>query len=105
MKWWQAVLSVIGALMVIVLIGLFGFGMDSFFRPAYRQLDNKVFKQSEQYNDGMVRDLENLRLDYIKSDAEGKAALKGIILHRFSVYPTEKLPYELQSFYLSLKGN
>jgi len=87
----------------IVVVAFFGFGMDSFFRPAYRKLDNKVFKESEQYNDGMIRDLENLKMDYIKADDQGKQALKAVILHRFSVYPKDKMSADLQNFYEGLQ--
>lgn len=94
------------ALVSIFALAFFGFQMDSYFRPKYRQLDNKVFKESEQYNDGMVRDLENLRMDYIQGDADKKAALRAVILYRFSVYPVEKMSFELRDFYQQLKrGN
>jgi len=90
----------------IFLVSMFGLGMDSFFKPKYRAMDNKVFKESEQYNDGMIRDLENLRMDYINGDETKKQALKAVILHRFSVYSEEKMSYDLRSFYQQLKkGN
>jgi hypothetical protein len=75
-----------------------------YFAPKYRQVDNQVFKQSEQYNDGMIRDLENLQIEYIGSDAEKKQALRAIVLHRFSVYPEDKMPPNLRNFYNDLKA-
>ena len=75
-----------------------------FFAPKYRAVDNQVFKESEQYNDGMIRDLENLQLEYIKSDEAGKQALRAIALHRFSVYPENKMPPNLRNFYNDLKA-
>jgi len=75
-----------------------------YFAPKYRAVDNEVFKQSEQYNDGMIRDLENLQIEYISSDAEKKQALRAIVLHRFSVYPEDKMPPNLRNFYNSLKA-
>jgi len=75
-----------------------------YFAPKYRQVDNEVFKQSEQYNDGMIRDLENLQIEYISADAEKKQALRAIVLHRFSVYPEDKMPPNLRNFYNSLKA-
>lgn len=94
----------ISALMVIALLVLFGFGMNSFFAPKYRALDNQVFKESEQYNDGMVRDLENLQLEYIHADKEHKDALRAITLHRFSVYSEDKMPPNLRNFYNDLRS-
>jgi len=78
--------------------------MSSYFAPKYRALDNKVFKESEQYNDGMVRDLEDLQLQYINADAEHKDALRAIVLHRFSVYPEDRMPANLRNFYNDLRS-
>lgn len=74
----------------------------SYFKPKYVAVDNETFHQSQQYNDGMIRDLEELQLEYIKAPEEQKPALKAVILHRFSVYPTDKLPNNLRSFYEEL---
>lgn len=92
-----------GALLVFAL-AIGGYEMYRFFAPKYRAVDNEVFKQSEQYNDGMIRDLENLQMEYIKADSEGKQALKAITLHRFSVYPEDKLPANLRNFYNDLRA-
>lgn len=85
-------------------LNLFNLGMTSFFAPKYRAVDNAVFKQSEQYNDGMIRDLENLQMEYMKADASGKDALRSITLHRFSVYDQNRLPPNLWNFYNDLRS-
>ena len=97
----------IGALMFFMFIfglNLFGLANYSFFAPKYRAVDNAVFKQSEQYNDGMIRDLENLQMEYMKADASGKDALRSITLHRFSVYDQNRLPPNLWNFYNDLRS-
>ena len=94
------------AIGIAALFGLSYLGYESykFFAPKYRAVDNQVFKESEQYNDGMIRDLENLQMEYIKATAEQKDALRAITLHRFSVYPEDKMPPNLRNFYNSLKA-
>ena len=94
------------AIGVAALFGLSYLGYESykFFAPKYRAVDNQVFKESEQYNDGMIRDLENLQLEYIKASADQKDALRAITLHRFSVYPEDKMPPNLRNFYNQLKA-
>jgi hypothetical protein len=98
----------LGGLILLLALGfglnLFGLANYSFFAPKYRAVDNQVFKQSEQYNDGMVRDLENLQLEYINADQAHKDALRAIVLHRFSVYPEDKLPPNLRNFYNDLRS-
>ena len=81
-----------------------GYEMYTFFTPKYVEVDNTVFKESQQYNDGMIRDLENLQMDYNSAGPEQKQALRAIILHRFSVYPLEKMPLSLRNFYDQVKG-
>jgi hypothetical protein len=98
--------SILGLIITIVVITFGGFWSYSYFAPKYRAVDNQVFKQSEQYNDGMIRDLENLQLEYINADKDHKDAIRAITLHRFSVYPEDKMPPNLRNFYNSLKeGN
>jgi len=94
------------AIGIAALFGLSYLGYESykFFAPKYRAVDNQVFKESEQYNDGMIRDLENLQMDYINADKDHKDALRAIVLHRFSVYPEDKLPPNLRNFYNDLKA-
>lgn len=75
----------------------------SYFAPKYRDVDSKVFHESEQYNEGMVRDLTELQRQYVTSDEAGKAALRPIIRHRFEVYPENKMPADLRDFYESVK--
>lgn len=93
---------VFGAL-VLFGISYGGYQMYAFLAPKYRAVDNAVFKESEQYNDGMVRDLENLQMEYVKANDEQKSALKAIIMHRFSVYPESKLPPNLRNFYNQMR--
>ena len=99
-----AMSGLILAALAIFALSFGGYEMYKFFAPKYRAVDNEVFKQSEQYNDGMIRDLENLQLEYIKADKDHQDALRAIVLHRFSVYPEDKLPPNLRNFYNDLRA-
>jgi hypothetical protein len=99
--------SIMGiVLFVLVIFGLSygGYKSYEFFAPKYRHVDAEVFKQSEQYNDGMIRDLENLQMQYMDADQAHKDALRSIVLHRFSVYDQNRLPTNLWNFYQQLKA-
>jgi len=85
-------------------IGLLSYGMYAFFAPKYVAVDNQVFKESQQYNDGMIRDLENWQLEYVNGDDAKKQSIRAIVLHRFSVYPEDKMPPNLRNFYNELKA-
>jgi len=83
---------------IVVAVSFGSWYLWAYFAPKTAAVQNEVFHQSQQYNDGMVRDLENLRMEYLRADETGKALLKSTILHRFAGYD------ELRSFYESLKN-
>lgn len=93
---------------LIIVIGFFmGLGYLSylgyaFYAPRYEQVRYDTFKESQSYNDGMLRDLQDLKMEYMKANDEQKAMLKAIVLHRFSVYNINRLPTDLQVFYNSV---
>ena len=102
------ILGMLGALVLglalVFGLGYFVYQSTSFFKPKYVALDNQVFKESQQYNDGMIRDLQNLQMEYITGDQGKKDSIRAIVLHRFSVYPDDKLSPDLRNFYNSLKA-
>jgi hypothetical protein len=51
----------------------------------------------------MLRDLQDLQMEYLKANEEQKAAMKAIILHRFAAYDVNRLPIDLRSFYQSIR--
>jgi uncharacterized membrane protein (DUF106 family) len=96
--------AVIVGLAIIAGLTFIGYEGYAFFAPKYRAVDNQVFKESEQYNDGMIRDLENLQMEYMSADKDHKEALRAIVLHRFSLYPEDRMPANLHSFYYQLRN-
>ena len=97
-----AVLGILAIALLAFVANVAGFASLSFFKPKVEQLRYDTFKQSQTYNDGMVRDLQNLRLQYMQANAEQQASLKAIVLHRFAAYDTSRLPPDLQAFYNSV---
>ena len=66
-----------------------------------------MFEGTRSFNQGMVQELENMRFDYIKTDdADAKAALGSIILHRASGFNLNDpiVPPDLKQFIVDLKG-
>jgi hypothetical protein len=88
---------------LIIGLGYLSYLAYAFYAPKYEQVRYNTFKESQTYNDGMLRDLQNLQMEYLRAGDEQKTALKALILHRFSVYPEDKLPADLRVFYFNLK--
>ena len=104
----KAIFSSIGGMAVaiaLVTIILYGsFEAYKFFKPRYMAVDNQAFLESQQYNDGMLRDLENWKMEYVNGDEVKKDSIRAIVLHRFSVYPKDRLPVDLRQFYEQLQA-
>lgn len=96
--------GVIGGVAALVAIIAFSNAVDYVVTPFQEKIRNKTFEESQAYNEGMIRDLENMQIQYEQADNNGKDVLRPIIIHRFSVYPIGRLPANLQSFYYSLRG-
>ncbi len=93
--------AILAALVAIPFGGYYAY---RYFAPKYAAVDRDVFKESPSYNDGMIRDLENLMMEYKAADTLHRPALRSVILHRFSVYPQDKLPAHLFAFYTQLRS-
>lgn len=74
------------------------------FAPAQEQARREVFEQSKAFNQGMIQELQNMQLEYIKASPEHKPALAAIILHRVADYDMDKMPANLRSFVAKLKS-
>jgi len=93
----------LGGLVVVIafVFGLWylGYQSYSFFAPRYEQVRYDTFKNSQTYNDGMIRELYKIKQQYLSANDTDKAALKSYAAHEFSVYQKDRLPADLQPFY------
>ena len=98
-----------------VLVGILGltwvltgneFFLYKYFGPKQEAVRREIFEQSRAFNAGMVRDFENLRMEYMKqTDPDAKAVVADTILHRAAGYDLNDplVPADLRSFILQLK--
>jgi predicted Abi (CAAX) family protease len=93
------------AVVTVVIIGwsYLRFQGYSFYASKIAEVQNRTFKESAAYNDGMQRDLELLMIEYRKSDETGKAIMRPVLIHRFSVYDVNRLSTEQQAFLTKIK--
>lgn len=74
----------------------------AFFAPKYENVRRNTFEQSKSFRTGAIQELQNMQFEYIRSDAEHKAALADIIRHRAAEVPEDAMPADLQSFISNL---
>lgn len=75
------------------------------FAPKYEAVRRETFEESKAYNQGMIQELQNMRFQYVRADADGKAALADVILHRAADYDLNdpRVPSDLRSFVEELR--
>ena len=103
----RTVLGIIGAILLffvsIFALNYFGYAQYAFFAPLYEAVRRDTFEQSRAFNEGMIRDLQKLQMEYQSASADQRAALRSVAIHRFSVYPEDRMPPDLRLFYSKLK--
>jgi hypothetical protein len=74
-----------------------------YFAPKQEAVRREVFEQSKAYRQGGVQELQNMQFEYEQASPDHKAALRSIILHRATDFPTDAMPADLYQFIESLK--
>ncbi len=90
-------------LIVPAFVAAVSFGIYWFAAPARVAIDNRVFHESQAYNDGMARDLDNMRMQWLSATPEAKTAIAATVQHRFAGYDAARLPADLQLFLAQVK--
>ncbi len=104
-KIWPWVLSGFAFSVLVLLLNMEWFIQFAFLNPEIEAVRNDTFHSSQAYNEGMVRDLYELKRQYDQGNPRQREGLRAMILHQFSVYPQDRLPADLQFFYQTLKGS
>lgn len=97
------------AIIISGIVTIFGISYGSYqlyryFAPKYANVQNKIYQNNASYNEGMIRDFENLKLEYLhEDDMNKKEAIHSVILHRFTVFGVDKLPPDLREFYRQME--
>ncbi len=73
------------------------------FGPAEEAVRRETFEQSKSYRQGMVQELQNMQVEYLKASPEHRQALRGIILHRTADFDAEAMPPDLRQFIRGLR--
>lgn len=81
--------TVIFSIMTVISLFMLGwlvlgnqFFMFKFFAPKVEQVRRETFEQSKAYRQGLIQELNNLHVDYIKATPDQKLGLMTIILHK-----------------------
>lgn len=101
----------VGSIFKLVVFGLVIFGvfyggylLTAFFAPRYEAIRRDVMIESRAYSESSVRELYRLREQYINASSDdARSALRSMVLHEFAIFPQDRLPPDLQTFYATLQ--
>jgi len=101
-----SIVGVIGFLAVSFLIGVYGLGMDAFFRPKYENIKRNTFENTQSYVHGAVKNLARLMQQYNETDdLDDKEIIQDSIRQQFAEFDSEKIQsYKLKNFLEKMRG-
>jgi hypothetical protein len=80
-------------IVAIVILQFAVLGNRAYFAPKSAAVDRKVFEQTQSFQQGSIRDFDNLYLAYVRSiDPQEKAALLDTMRHRAAGAPQDVVP-------------
>lgn len=82
----------------VVGLNEFGFRLDQHYQPAYEDIRRETYEHSRAFNEGTIRDLQNLQLEYARGNDAQKDAVRSIARERLADIDLSRLPVSLRSF-------
>lgn len=94
------------AITAVVLGGAeLSYRLSAHYAPLHEQVRRNTFEQSRAFQEGSVRDLDNLRIQYAGGTPAQKDAIASTARHRFQDIPEDILTPELRSFRSQVESN
>ncbi|MGI4850765.1 MAG: hypothetical protein ACRYGR_02345 [Janthinobacterium lividum] len=83
---------------VIVALTLLGTALYSFTAPANVAIESRTFHASQPYQDGMARDLDEMRMAYLAASPASQDAIRATVRQRYAGFNPASLPASEQAF-------
>lgn len=96
--------GVILSLVLIAMLAGGGYAIRKVLLPAEESLRREVYEDSKSYRDGTIRDLDNVRTQWLgASDDLQRKALADVALRRSVDFPEDALPEHLREWLSDLR--
>lgn len=100
-----------GVILVIALgiggifgVGYVGLSVYKTFGTQYESARTDIYRHNKSYIEGTIRDLRELKREYITATDEHQSALRSLILHRAGELDWDRLPSDLRRFLNELEA-
>lgn len=94
-----------GILFIIVFLTAVSWGLaisdiafQSTFGVKKANVQYEVFKETQQFNEGMIMQLQNFEVQYAQADESGKDTIASVVISRYAAYDYSKLSPQLRQF-------
>jgi hypothetical protein len=97
--------GLVGVMILIFILELFGLGMFAFFEPKKENIRREVFENTKSFTHGVIQDLGKYYQEYREGDAEKKETIKSVIQMRFPNFDADKIDnLKLKQFFINMRG-
>jgi len=98
--------ALIAILIVVVVFsgGWLGLTVYRTFGTAYESARTDVYRENKSYVEGTIRDLREMKREYVTASEEHQDALRSLILHRAGELDWDRLPSDVRGFLNELEG-
>lgn len=100
---WLIVIAI--AIGGVLLFTEMNFRLTEHYSPKLEAVRRTTYEESRAFQEGTVRDFENLYLEYSRSNDAGKAAIRDVARHRIADVPDELMTGNLRRFKSELESN
>ena len=83
---------------VAVFLAVLGTGIYWFSAPAQVAIENRTFHASQPYQDGMARELDEMRMAYLSASPASQEAIRATVRQRYAGFNPSSLPMSEQVF-------
>lgn len=98
------VMVVILSVALLFAVGWLGLGLYKTFATRWESARTDVYRENKSYVEGTIRDLRDLKREYLTAEDQHKDAVRSLILHRAGELDWDRLPSDLRSFLKDLEG-
>lgn len=113
MNFLKGLVGSVGAFVLVIALivggtfgaGYLGLAVYKTFGTQYESARTDIYRNNKSYVEGTVRDLRDLRVQYLAASDEHKDAIRSLILHRAGELDWDRLPSDLREFLYELEAN
>ena len=99
-KWTLSAFAAVAALMGITwFVTSYDLQSRKHFDPQYEQVRRDTFTHSQSYNEGMMQNLDKMRIEYATTrDADAREAIASTVRHDYAAFDRSQLSPEDRAF-------